>query len=111
MAVSGLRAFATHVFWNSTGLGVLCFAELHQKRKEITEPFPASERPGRKNFMEESGAYSRAARFCAEPIGNSEDYKRAEQRMRETQARFEGVIDSAMDAIISIDETQRVVLF
>jgi PAS domain S-box-containing protein len=37
--------------------------------------------------------------------------KRAEQDLRESQARFERVIRSAMDAIISIDETQRVVLF
>jgi PAS domain S-box-containing protein len=61
--------------------------------------------------MEKSGAYPGAGQFCAEPIGGIEDHKRAEQRMREAQARFEGVIDSAMDAIISIDETQRVVLF
>jgi PAS domain S-box-containing protein len=68
-------------------------------------------RLGRKNFMETSGAYPGAGKSSAEPISDVEDYKRAEQRMRETQARFEGIIDSAMDAIISIDETQRVVLF
>ena len=37
--------------------------------------------------------------------------KRAEQGLRESQARFESVIDSAMDAIISIDEAQQVVVF
>ena len=37
--------------------------------------------------------------------------KRAEQSLRESQNRFESVIDSAMDAIISIDEAHRVVLF
>lgn len=37
--------------------------------------------------------------------------KRAEQGLRESQNRFESVIDSAMDAIISIDKAQRVVLF
>jgi PAS domain S-box-containing protein len=37
--------------------------------------------------------------------------KRAEQSLRESRSRFEGVIESAMDAIITIDEAQRVILF
>jgi PAS domain S-box-containing protein len=31
--------------------------------------------------------------------------------LRESQRRFEGIVDSAMDAIISVNEAQRVVLF
>jgi PAS domain S-box-containing protein len=37
--------------------------------------------------------------------------KRAERILQEGRERFEGVIESAMDAIISVDENQRVVLF
>jgi PAS domain S-box-containing protein len=37
--------------------------------------------------------------------------ERAELDLREIQRRFEGIVDSAMDAIISINEAQRVVLF
>jgi PAS domain S-box-containing protein len=39
------------------------------------------------------------------------EQKRAELDLRESRRRFEGIVDSAMDAIISIDEAQRVVLF
>jgi PAS domain S-box-containing protein len=37
--------------------------------------------------------------------------ERAELDLQESQRRFEGIVDSAMDAIISINEAQRVVLF
>ena len=39
------------------------------------------------------------------------EQKKARQGLVDSQARFQGIIDSAMDAIISIDESQRVVLF
>jgi PAS domain S-box-containing protein len=42
---------------------------------------------------------------------NVDDRKNADKKLRESRARFEGVIESAMDAIITIDEMQRVVLF
>jgi PAS domain S-box-containing protein len=37
--------------------------------------------------------------------------KRAEADLRESQRRFEGIVDSAMDAIISVNEAEKIVLF
>jgi PAS domain S-box-containing protein len=37
--------------------------------------------------------------------------KRAEQDLRDSQVRLEGVVESAMDAIVTVDAAQRVVLF
>lgn len=37
--------------------------------------------------------------------------KRAEQKLRESEERFSGILSSATDAIISVDERQRITLF
>ena len=37
--------------------------------------------------------------------------KQAEQRLRQVESRMVGILDSAYDAIISVDEAQRIVLF
>src|SRR5262245_58191286 len=40
-----------------------------------------------------------------------DDHKRADQELRESKERLDGIVSSAMDAIITVDEDQRVVLF
>jgi len=57
-------------------------------------------------------AYKLAEQRTREKIARDiSERKKAEQGLRENQARFERIIDSAMDAIISINEGQQVVLF
>ena len=40
-----------------------------------------------------------------------EQIKAAEQRLKESEAKFSGIISIAADAIISIDEQQRITIF
>ena len=41
----------------------------------------------------------------------TEQFTQSEARLREERERFKSIIDSAMDAIVSVDEQQRIVLF
>ena len=49
--------------------------------------------------------------YCIVVVENISEQKRAEAALRESQQRQEGLIRSAMDAIIAIDTGQRIVLF
>jgi two-component system sensor kinase len=56
--------------------------------------------------------YKLAERLMREQIAcDISDREKTERGLHENQARFERLIDSAMDAIISINESQHVVLF
>ncbi|MCE3225095.1 MAG: putative Sensor histidine kinase [Nitrospira sp.] len=44
-------------------------------------------------------------------LGAVAGQRRAEERMREENMRLEGIVQSAMDALISVDEDQKIILF
>ena len=48
---------------------------------------------------------------CVEFCVDISDRKQAEEALRSSQAKLQGVIGSAMDAIISADDEQRIVVF
>jgi len=51
----------------------------------------------------------RAVRFTA--LRDITEHKQAEDALRESEAKMQGIVHSAMDAIISVDERQRIVIF
>ena len=58
-------------------------------------------------ILDQSGGVLGAAKIARD----ISQQKRTERDLRESQRRFEGIVNSAMDAIITINEEQRVVLF
>jgi PAS domain S-box-containing protein len=51
------------------------------------------------------------ARRVLGTITDLTEHRQAQQQLRESAARLHGVIESAMDAIITVDERQRIVMF
>ena len=69
---------------------------------------------GNRNFPVEIGLNPLETEHGAMVLGTIVDIterKQAEEKLRRSQGQLAGVIGSAMDAIISVDEKQRIILF
>lgn len=75
--------------------------------------FPGLHKSGRELPLEVSfGEFtSNGKRNFAGIIRDSSQRKFAERALRESEARLSGIIESAMDAVITVDEDQKIILF
>lgn len=72
----------------------------------MSERVERSQREGLLTAAQEARAYAETA-----ALGAVASRRKAEERYLITQLRLEGIIQSAMDAIITVDERQRILMF
>jgi PAS domain S-box-containing protein len=90
-------------------------AEARQNRKPYIAEFRVVRKDGAVRWITARGKFYYAGNGDAERMlgmaVDITDRKQAEHKLRESQNRLAGIVGSAMDAIIAVDEEQRIVLF
>lgn len=104
------RALGTAVLWIMV-LGLIYFRRMQEKTRETGQELMAErvERAHAEGLMmaaQEARTYADAA-----ALGALASRREAEEKLLLSQLRLDGIIQSAMDAIITVDQDQRVVLF
>ena len=104
------RMLGTSVLW-ILALGLIRFRRLQHESAQVEQEL-MSERAERAHaeglMMEAQEARSYADREAVRAVVGR---KEAEEQLLVSQLRLEGIIESAMDAIVTVDEDQNVVLF
>ncbi|MBH0198921.1 MAG: PAS domain S-box protein [Nitrospira sp.] len=104
------RALGTAVLWISA-LGLIRFRRMQLKTRETGQELMAEriERAHAEGLM--MAAQEARAHADVASLGAAVGRREAEEKLSVAQERLKGIIESAMDAIITVDQDQRVVLF
>lgn len=87
------------------GMGLMWgFALVLVNRKRVSQALTSAQ-------AQQTQAELARADAEAAALGAVAGQRRAEEQMREENLRLEGIVQSAMDAIISVDENQKIILF
>lgn len=111
------RALGTFVVWSVT-LGLFRYKQVEQSLAEteadrtqvgrdlMSERVERAHAEGLMMAAQEARAYADMA-----SMGAAAGRREAEEKLQVSQLRLEGIIESAMDAIITVDQDQHIVLF
>jgi len=94
-----------------TGLMAACVFLMKDRRNNVEPARPMTLTEPTQKESTPAGAAEAIAHAEAAVEGAMAGQRRAEAELQHDKLRFEGIVQSAMDAIITVDESQKIVLF